>query len=71
VWTRERIVISVDGKPCVDHTINPASPLKGSQPFDKDFVLNLTQMLGVGTNTPVEGLPLPVTTEVDYVRVWR
>lgn len=69
-WTRGRIVISIDGTTCVDHTVHAASPLQGSQPFDKPFVINLTQTLGVGTNTPVEGLPLPLTTEVDYVRVW-
>ena len=70
VWTRGRIVISIDGTTCVDHKVHAATPLLGAQPFDQAFVINLTQTLGVGTNTPVEGLPLPLTTEVDYVRVW-
>ena len=70
VWTPGRIVISIDGTTCVDHKIHAASPLQGSQPFDQPFVLNLTQTLGDETNTPVAGLPLPLTTEVDYVRVW-
>jgi len=71
VWTPGRIVISIDGTTCVDHKVHAASPLSKSQPFDQAFVLNLTQTLGVGTNTPVAGLPMPLTTEVDYVRVWR
>jgi len=70
VWTPGRIVISIDGTVCVDHKVHAASPLEGSQPFDQEFVINLTQTLGVGTNTPVAGLPMPLTTEVDYVKVW-
>ena len=70
VWTNGRIVISIDGTTCVDHKIHAASPLIGSQPFDKPFVMNLSQTMGLGTNAPVEGLPLPLTTEVDYVKVW-
>lgn len=71
VWTRDRLVITIDGDTCVDHKIHAAEPLSGSQPFDQPFVVNLTQALGVGANTPVEGTPLPLTTEVDYVHVWR
>ena len=70
VWDAERIVITIDGATCVDHKIQPKSPLSGSQPFDQPFVLNLAQAMGVGMNTPIEGTPLPLTTEVDYVRVW-
>lgn len=71
VWTPGRIVISIDDRTCLDHKVHAADPLSGSQPFDQEFVLNLTQTLGVATNTPVEGMPMPLTTEVDYVRVWR
>lgn len=70
VWTNGRIVVSIDGTTCVDHKINPALPLLGSQPFDKPFVINLTQTVGVGTNSLADATPLPLTTEIDYVHVW-
>jgi hypothetical protein len=32
----------------------------------------LTQALGIGGNAFVDGkTPLPATTEVDYVRIWK
>jgi len=71
IWSSKRIAITIDGVACVDHKLHAASPLKGSQPFDKPFVVNLAQTMGVAPNTPVEGTPLPLTTEVDYVRVWK
>jgi beta-glucanase (GH16 family) len=71
VWTAGRIVITIDGATCVDHKIHAKSPLSGPQPFDQPFVVNLAQSMGVGTNTPIDGTPLPLTTEVDYVRVWK
>jgi beta-glucanase (GH16 family) len=71
VWTSGRLVISIDGATCVDHKIHAAAPLTGSQPFDKPFVINLTQTLGQGNNAPSEGTPLPLTTDIDYVRVWK
>lgn len=71
VWTAGRIVITIDDATCVDHKIQAKSPLSGSQPFDQPFVVNLAQAMGVGMNTPIEGTPLPLTTEVDYVHVWK
>jgi beta-glucanase (GH16 family) len=71
VWSSGRLVISIDGATCVDHKIHAEPPLSGSQPFDKPFVVNLTQTMGMGNNAPIEGTPLPLTTEVDYVRVWN
>lgn len=71
VWSSDRVVITIDGATCVDHKIHAASPLSGAQPFDQPFVVNLAQTMGVGTNEPIDGTPLPLTTEVDYVRVWR
>jgi beta-glucanase (GH16 family) len=71
VWSPGRIVITIDGVTCVDHKIHAASPLSGSQPFDQPFVVNLAQAMGVGTNEAIEGTPLPLTTEVDYVHVWN
>ena len=52
--------------------LDPASPLVGSQPFEQPFFVALTQALGVGSNEfgPAT-TPLPATTEVDYVHVWK
>jgi beta-glucanase (GH16 family) len=70
-WTQTKVTITFDGKTCVDHTIDPASPLSGSQPFDHPFMIALTQALGVGANAVTSATPLPATTQVDYVRVWK
>jgi hypothetical protein len=71
-WTATSMKISYDGRTCLfDHWV-PASPLTGSQPFDQPFFISLTQALGVGTNEfDPATTPLPATTTVDYVRVWK
>ena len=71
VWTQTKVTISFDGKTCVDHSIDPASPLSGSQPFDHPFMIALTQALGVGSNAVTSSTPLPASTQIDYVRVWK
>jgi beta-glucanase (GH16 family) len=71
-WTESTITITYDGTVCMKHTISPAAPLTGSAPFDKPFVVILTQVLGSGSNAFDEAAtPLPVTTTIDWVRVWR
>ena len=70
-WTTSTITIKFDGKTCLSHRINPAAPLSGSQPFDQPFIIALTQALGIGTNSVTASTPLPATTTVDYVRVWK
>jgi beta-glucanase (GH16 family) len=72
VWTESSIAFSYDGRTClVDHW-TPARPLVKPQPFDQPFFIALTQALGVGTNEfDPETTPLPATTAVDYVRVWK
>jgi beta-glucanase (GH16 family) len=72
-WTTTRITISFDGTVCVDHVLNPAAPLTGSQPFDQPFFMALTQTFGIyaNGNAPVATTPLPASTYVDYVRVWK
>lgn len=70
-WTASKLTISIDGTTCVDHTINPLAPLLGSAPFDKPFVLNLTQGLGQGDNALPAGATIDkATLKIDYVRVW-
>lgn len=70
VWVSGRITISIDGKMCVDHVVLPALPLLTPKPFDKPFDINLSQALGVGTNSVTADTPMPLTTEVDWVHVW-
>jgi beta-glucanase (GH16 family) len=71
-WTPTSIVISIDGRQCLHHVIDPAAPLTAPQPFDQPFLILLTQALGMGTNAFQPGLTqLPATTHIDYVRVWR
>jgi beta-glucanase (GH16 family) len=71
-WTAQRMKISYDGRTCLVHRPNPAAPLAGPQPFDHPFFIALTQALGVNTNLfDPASTPLPATTEVDYVRVWK
>lgn len=69
-WTRERVRVLFDGKVCVDHVINPAPPLVAPQPLDHPFTTNLTQSLGVGKNSMDANTRFPLTTQIDYVRVW-
>jgi beta-glucanase (GH16 family) len=79
-WTTETIKIIYDGKTCLTDDWNPASLIK-PQPFDQPFIIALDQSFGVagqnydpnvGSNAfNPERTPLPATTEVDYVRVWK
>ena len=64
-WTPTAITIKYDGQTCVSHT------LSGSNPFDQPFMVALTQALGQGSNAVTDSTPLPATTAVDYVRVWK
>jgi hypothetical protein len=66
-WSAERLVISYDGKVCLDHAIP-----EGSTHFDQPYFLLLTQALGVGTNDfRADTTPLPASTVIDHVRVWE
>jgi beta-glucanase (GH16 family) len=70
-WTPSTITISYDGTVCVSDTWNPANLTKPA-PFDQPFMIALTQGLGIDTNAPIPYLaPVPATTQVDYVRVWK
>lgn len=67
-WTPTTFTISFDGNTClVDNMVT-----LGPSPFDQPFMLALTQSLGAAGNYYVDGTtPLPATTEVDWVRVWK
>jgi beta-glucanase (GH16 family) len=71
-WTADAITISYDGVQCIRTTAWAAYRASGYAPFDKPFMLAITQMLGIGTNKPnAWSMPtFPATLSVDYVRVW-
>ncbi|WP_310962770.1 glycoside hydrolase family 16 protein [Nocardioides terrisoli] len=70
LWTPSRITMAYDGQLCWTTTWRPAPPLRSPQPFDKPFYLVINQAVGIGVNRP-DGLRLPATAAIDYVRVWR
>ena len=71
-WTSSAITILYNGKTCLVDRWNPASPLVAPEPFNQPFFVALTQALGINTNVFVPGTtPLPATTQVDWVRVWK
>ncbi len=71
-WTPTTMTMIFNGSTClVDHWV-PSSPLVAPEPFDQPFYVNLTQALGIGTNQfNPSTTPLPATTEIEYVRVWK
>ena len=42
----------------------------GAASFRKPFIINLSQLLGVGPNLWTGTVPLPATMEVDWVKAW-
>ncbi|MDT4919616.1 MAG: hypothetical protein QOI15_518 [Pseudonocardiales bacterium] len=71
IWEPGRITLQVNGQNCIIDNYS-AVGLTGAAPFDQPFFIALTQALGIGGNLFVDGVtPLPATTEVDYVRIWK
>jgi beta-glucanase (GH16 family) len=64
VWEPNRIQIDINGKPCVINT-------SGDPSFQKPYFITMSVLLGVGPNKLQAGTPLPATTNVDYIRVWK
>lgn len=69
-WQPGRLVIAINGQNCIVDNY-AATGLSGAAPFDQPFFIALTQALGIGENAPTANTPLPATTQVDYVRIWR
>jgi beta-glucanase (GH16 family) len=71
-WTPTTISMIYNGKTCLVDRWTPSSPLTQPQPFNQPFFINLTQALGLWTNSfnPLN-TPLPATSEIQYVRVWK
>jgi beta-glucanase (GH16 family) len=70
-WDRARVRVLYDATVCLDHPISASGAAAPGQPFDQDYTINLTQMLGSGANAPTATTPFPATLEVDHVRAWR
>jgi beta-glucanase (GH16 family) len=71
VWQPGSFDITVNGNTCLIDNYIP-SDLKSPAPFDQPFFIALTQALGIGTNAfDPNSTPLPATTSIDYVRVWK
>ena len=67
-WTPTSILIQVDGTTCLVDNYSAA----GADPFAQPYFVALTQALGIGSNAfNPWGTPLPATTTIDYVRVWK
>jgi beta-glucanase (GH16 family) len=73
-WRSGYLEVDVNGKPCLVDTYsatNGANPT----PFDQPFFFALTQAIGINAgadNQFVPGTtPLPATTQVDYVHIWK
>jgi beta-glucanase (GH16 family) len=70
VWKPGRITLRYDGKTCLVDNYRPSN-VRSPAPFDQPFFLALTQALGVSGNAPTAKTPIPATTLIDYVRVWK
>lgn len=64
VWTPHRITISMNGKTCLVNT-------SGDPAFTKRAIILLSAVIGQDQNAANSRTPVPATTLVDYVRVWK
>jgi beta-glucanase (GH16 family) len=72
-WTPTSIRMLYDGNVCLENTHWTPRNTTMPGPFDKPFMVSLTQALGaIGTeNQWVPETPLPATAEVDYLKIWE
>jgi beta-glucanase (GH16 family) len=70
-WTSTSMTFSYDSTPCWTTTWSPLAPLLGLAPFNKPFFICLTEAMGTSFNSLDPSVTLPVSMDVDYVRVWR
>jgi beta-glucanase (GH16 family) len=68
-WSRSTISFSYDGTTCMKVATPPSLPPTLRRPTP--FLVALTQGMGVGVNANTTAPPLPGTTQIDYVRVWK
>jgi beta-glucanase (GH16 family) len=71
-WTPLSLSFIYDGRACLIHEFRSSDLDRLGHPFDRPFIIALSQLLGVGNNAfDPDTTQLPATTEVDYVRVWK
>jgi len=73
-WEPQRITVLLNGEVCfIDDYSSAAALLQGrNSPFDHPFYLSMNQAMGTTGNEYDPALvPDRVTTQVDYVRIWR
>lgn len=64
-WTPQAITFLYDGQVCMTNTA-----AAGGYPFNKAYMIALTQLVGTGVNAPNWLTPSTNTMQVDYVRAW-
>jgi hypothetical protein len=70
-WSSTTITIIYNGQTCMIDNYDELGQPAGT-PFTQPLFMNLTQALGINTNNFEPGTtPLPATTEVQFVRVWK
>ncbi|MGN6721665.1 MAG: glycoside hydrolase family 16 protein [Marmoricola sp.] len=71
-WTPTSMTFTYDQTPCWTTGWTPEAPLTGSEPFNQPVFLCLTEAMGTSFNSYVAGsAPMPMSMDIDYVRVWR
>jgi beta-glucanase (GH16 family) len=71
VWSPGTFTITVNGQNCLTDNYVPSN-VASPAPFNQPFFIALTQALGEGSNAfNPSSTPLPATTSIDYVRVWK
>jgi beta-glucanase (GH16 family) len=71
-WSPGSFTVTINGNTCLVDNYFPDGGLTAPEPFDQPFFVILTQALGIGTNAfDPSTTPLPATTSIDYVRIWK
>lgn len=73
-WEPRRITVLLNGEVCfINDYSSVAAGFQGkNSPFDKPFYLALNQAMGtVGNEYDADLVPETVTTQIDYVRIWK
>ena len=72
-WTPTSIRMLFDGEVCIENTRWTPRNTTMPGPFDRPFMVSLSNMLGaLGTlNQAHAATPLPATAEIDYLKIWE
>ncbi|HWF56548.1 MAG TPA: glycoside hydrolase family 16 protein [Solirubrobacteraceae bacterium] len=71
-WAPGAFLVQVNGLTCLIDYYVPDNGLYSPEPFNRPFMIALTQALGYGSDAFLPGTtPLPATTSVEYVRAWK